>query len=170
MAGRVRLIKKVVDRATTNGSPYWDSDLPGFGLRVGESGTKTFFLRYRPRGAGREGVKRYFTIGRYGPLTPDQARTRAKEVLGQVALGQDPAAALADARAAATVADLAVEYLERGPAKAQAGDVRSVQGLPRSIRRPRNWQASGRRPSTGRRSRRSTPRSASAIPSSRTAP
>ena len=110
MAG-VRLIKKVVDRATTNGSPYWDSDLPGFGLRVGESGTKTFFLRYRPRGAGREGVKRYFTIGRYGPLTPDQARTRAKQLLGQVALGQDPAAALADARAAATVADLAVEYL-----------------------------------------------------------
>ena len=112
MAERVKLTKNVVDRATANDSPYWDSDLPGYGLKVGSSGVKSFFLRYRPRGAGREGVKRYFTIGRYGPLTPDQARARAKEVLGQVALGQDPAAALSEARGAVTVAGLATAFLE----------------------------------------------------------
>ena len=107
MAERLRLTKNVVDRATTNGSPYWDSDLPGYGLQRRRSGVKSFFLRYRPRGVGREGSSDTYTIGRYGPLTPDQARTRAKEVLGQVALGQDPAVALAEARDAVTVAGLA---------------------------------------------------------------
>jgi integrase len=125
---RVRLTKNLVDRATTNGSPYWDSDLPGYGLKVGASGVKSFFLRYRPRGAGREGVKRYFTIGRYGPLTPDQARTRAKEVLGQVALGQDPAVALAEARDAVTVAGLATAFLEEVKLKRKPATLELYRG------------------------------------------
>src|ERR1700733_4671033 len=90
---RFRLTKEVVDCATPRAAPYWDTALSGFGLRVGHTGTKTFFVRYRPKGTGRTGPKRFYTIGKYGPLTPDQARNRAKEVLGQVAAGQDPAVA-----------------------------------------------------------------------------
>jgi len=71
----------------------------------------TFFVRYRPKGTGRTGPKRFYTIGKFGPLTPDAARNEAKRVLGQVAGGEDPAAALAEARDAAPVADLASSYL-----------------------------------------------------------
>ena len=62
------------------------------------SGTKTFILRYRPAGTGRDGPKRFLKIGRYGPLTPDEARRQAREILGQVASCKDPTADLAVGR------------------------------------------------------------------------
>lgn len=64
---------------------YRDSALPGFGLRVGSGGTKTFFIEHRIKGR----VKR-ISIGRYGPLTPSQARTKAQELLSSIILGDDP--------------------------------------------------------------------------------
>ena len=90
---------------------HFDSDLPGFGLDVGKTGVKTFFVRYRPRGTGRNGPRRYFKIGRYGVLTPAEARVEAKRVLGRVAAGEDPAAEVAEARGAISVAELAERFL-----------------------------------------------------------
>jgi hypothetical protein len=55
-------------------------------------------LRYRPAGTGRDGPKRFLKIGRYGPLTPDEARRQAREILGQVASCKDPTADLAVGR------------------------------------------------------------------------
>lgn len=66
---------------------YRDSTLSGFGLRVGSGGTKSFFVERRINGK----VKRV-SIGRYGHLTPTQARSKAQELLGQIALGKDPRA------------------------------------------------------------------------------
>ena len=58
-----------------------------------------------------DGAKRFLKIGRYGEgFTPDLARTRAKDLIGQIARGDNPAAKIAEARAAITVADLADEY------------------------------------------------------------
>ena len=114
---RLKLTKKMVDRATPRAAPYWDSALPGFGLRVARTGAKVFFIRYRPKGTGRSGPKRFYTIGKYGPLTPDQARSEAKRVLGEVAAGADPARAIAEARGALTVSDLAELYLDEVRAK-----------------------------------------------------
>jgi integrase len=109
-----KLTKEIVDAAAPKPARYevWDCRLPGLGLRVEPSGTKTFILRYRPVGTGRAGLKRFLKIGRYGPLTPEQARRKAKELLGQVANGKDPAADLAESRAAITVANLAGRYLQ----------------------------------------------------------
>ena len=76
------------------------------------SGTKTFILRYRPAGTGRDGPKRFLKIGRYGPLTPDEARRQAREILGQVASCKDPTADLAVGEATITVANLAARYLD----------------------------------------------------------
>jgi integrase len=104
------LTKYSVDQASPRAVPYWDSELAGFGLRVGKNGTKTFFLRYRPKGTGRQGPKKYYTIGRYGPLTPAEARNKARQLLGEVAGGADPAAKLAAARGAISVAELARRY------------------------------------------------------------
>jgi integrase len=114
---RVKLTKESVDRATPRPRPYWDSALPGFGLRVGRTGSKTFFVRYRPKGTGRTGPKRFYTIGKFGPLTPDQARNEAKRILGQVAAGQDPTVAIHEAREAITVSALAQRYLDEVRAK-----------------------------------------------------
>ena len=77
----------------------WDSELRGFGLSVEVSGTKTYFVRYRPKGQGRNGRRRFFKLGRHGDITPDQARDLAKGILGQVASGQDPAVELKADRA-----------------------------------------------------------------------
>ena len=67
----------------------WDSALPGFGLCVATTGLKTFILRYRAK--HRFAPKRHVTLGRYGPLTAEEARRKATQILGQVADGKDPA-------------------------------------------------------------------------------
>jgi integrase len=106
-----RLTKRTVDGATPQSERYvvWDSELKGFGLRVEPSGAKTFLVRYRPKGAGRTGTKRFLKVGRYGMVSPEEARNQAKAILGAVAAGGDPAGA---AREAITMAALAERYLD----------------------------------------------------------
>ena len=112
----------------------WDGALPGLCIRVEPSGTKTFVLRYRPAGTGRDGPKRFLKIGRYDPLTPHEARRQAREILGQVASGKDPTADLAVGRATITVADLAARYRRRGHAEAQGPYYCPLCPLPQPFR------------------------------------
>jgi integrase len=63
----------------------WDAKLPGFGVRVSPTGTKSFVLLYRFRG-----LPRRLTLGRYPVLGLGEARDLAKEALNQVARGIDP--------------------------------------------------------------------------------
>lgn len=81
----IKISKRTVDAAQAAAFRYvlWDADLKGFGLRVEPSGVKSFIARYRPGARGRTAPKRFMTIGRYGVLTPDDARRRAKEILGR---------------------------------------------------------------------------------------
>ena len=60
---------------------------------------------------GASAPKRFITIGRYGALTVDEARNRAKEILGAVATGADPAADLALRRSASTFKEIADLFL-----------------------------------------------------------
>src|SRR3990167_1661710 len=87
------LTKGVVDccEATDKRYDVWDSKLPGFGLRVGTSGAKTYVVRYRADGGGRAAPKRYVTVGRHGTLTVEQARKKAQQILAEVTVGGDPA-------------------------------------------------------------------------------
>lgn len=90
-----RITKTFVDKLPLppeiNGKPaqafYRDSAVPGFGLRVNSGGSKSFIVEKRINGK----VKR-ITLGRYGNLTVEQARNEAAKLLGEVALGKDPAA------------------------------------------------------------------------------
>lgn len=122
-AGSTKLTKRTVDNASPREGRYvlWDSELKGFALRVAPSGTKTYIIRYRPRGLGGKAPKRFVVLGRHGPLTPDEARTRAKALLGAVAAGQDPAYARAKTGEEITIARLVALFLEHVRTKRKGG-------------------------------------------------
>ena len=83
----MRLNKSTVDNlpVTSKQEIYRDEALPCFGIRVSPGGTKTFFVEKRINGRGRRK-----SIGKYGEITPEQARKEAQKFLGQVATGVDP--------------------------------------------------------------------------------
>jgi integrase len=83
-----KISKKAVDAAIPNGRDYviWDSELPGFGLRVFASGKRSYVLQYRSLGRSRR-----YTIGLHGVWTPETARLEAKAQLGRIARGDNPA-------------------------------------------------------------------------------
>ncbi len=110
------LTKRTVDAAHPTGKRYhiWDCDLRGFGLRIEPSGIKTFIAKYRVGGGGRNAPQRIQTIGRYGTLTPEEARRKAKAVLGSVAAGADPQGDLSARRRELNMAALIDFYEEHG--------------------------------------------------------
>lgn len=103
-----KLNKRTVDATAPRERDYalWDDDLPRFGLRVRQSGTKTYVVQYRAKGR-----TRVVTLGRHGALTPDQARKLALGVLAQVAAGSDPAEDRDTGREQLTVRQLGNRYL-----------------------------------------------------------
>ena len=66
---------------------YRDDKLKGFAVRVTASGVKSFIIETRINGR----VKR-ITLGKYGPLTAEEARKQAKVLLGKIAKGDNPVA------------------------------------------------------------------------------
>ena len=86
---------------------YFDDRLPGFGLRVKASGSKSYVIQYR----NARGVSRRFTVGQHGRLTAKQARKEAKLRLGDVERGRDPAEERNEIRGAMSVKTLCQEYL-----------------------------------------------------------
>ena len=86
----------------------WDSDLTGFGLRVTEKGVRSYIVQARVNGRTRR-----VTLGRHGVLTAEQARKRAKSVLGQMTEGVDPVAQRRRAKAVSvTLRDVVEDYIK----------------------------------------------------------
>ena len=54
----------------------WDTEVPGFGLRIYPSGRKAWLLSYRAQGR-----KRLLTLASFGVLTLKQARDQARDQL-----------------------------------------------------------------------------------------
>jgi integrase len=106
-----KITKRMVDSVAPSDSDQflWDRDLRGFGLKVTSAGNKVYILQYRKGGRGIP-TKR-ITIGRHGPLTPEQARQEAARILGAIAHGNDPAALRAMEKSAPTVAALSERFL-----------------------------------------------------------
>ena len=89
--------------------------MAGFGLKITPAGGKVFVFQYRvarPGEAAKTAAKR-ITIGKYGKLTPDQARTRARELAAMVELGTDPRQAELDRIAAAELEKRTSDERER---------------------------------------------------------
>jgi hypothetical protein len=58
----------------------WDTELRGFVVRVRASGRRWFAVEWM-----RERRTRRLSLGEFGAVTVDQARERAKKILGRVA-------------------------------------------------------------------------------------
>jgi integrase len=94
-------------RALGPGERIWDTAVTGFAARRQKSEAVTYFVKYRTV----EGRQRWQTIGRHGsPWTPETARDKARELLGEVVKGADPAGAKHAARKATTVSELCDAY------------------------------------------------------------
>ena len=106
-----KITKRTVDALdATDGRDVilWDTELKGFGVRANAGGAKTYLVQYR----NQEGRTRKLALGRHGPLTPEQARRLAKERLGAVAKGEDPAEERKTLRAGLKVSEVCDWFLE----------------------------------------------------------
>jgi len=84
---QIKLTRRNIDRIELPPSGqliYRDTELPGFGLRVGKK-SRSFFVE---RQVGRKTMRR--TIGAFPVVTPELAREEALTVLRKLASGDDP--------------------------------------------------------------------------------
>lgn len=104
----------------------WDTEVPGFGLRVWPSGKRVFVLQYRTR----HRQTRRPVIGQYDTMRPEQARRIARQWAAEVQRGHDPSGERKEARKAPTVADLAERYMtEHARAKKRPRSVKSDETI-----------------------------------------
>jgi integrase len=86
----------------------WDTELPGFGIRVSTAGNQAYVIQYRERGHTRRRV-----IGKVGDMDPRLARRKARALLSRVQIGGrvvDPFAAAATVPSV-RLADFVAQYL-----------------------------------------------------------
>ena len=107
-SARIKLTKRKIDemRCPTPGQPETvvrDAAVPGLVMRV-RSGGKTFWIEKRVEGRL---IKR--SLGPYGPMTLDRARTEAHAVLGRLLNGEG----FETKRREVSFGDLKTLYLER---------------------------------------------------------
>lgn len=88
---------------------YWDTTLKGFGVIVLPSGRCTYCIQYRNKNR----VVKRLKIGVHGQIRTEEARAMAKNHLGAITQGRDPAEQKKVVSALPTMADLAKEYMER---------------------------------------------------------
>jgi len=93
---------------------FWDADIPGFGIRIREGGSRTWIYRYR-RGSKQRSMK----LGSAKSVPLAVARENASKLEAEVRLGGDPALKnqTADLAADTTLAVLADQYLEARKSK-----------------------------------------------------
>jgi integrase len=117
---RERLTKKIVEGLLPDTSEAakrenrkmrdilaWDSEVPGFGVKVTPAGKRMYFIYYRTV----SGQQRRPKVGEHGALTVDGARQIARQWLAQAAAGGDVSDERRTKRASGTVAELAKRYL-----------------------------------------------------------
>ena len=103
----VKLGKRSIDALSVERGDrvFWDSDLPGFGIRVHATGRKIFVAQARTPG----GLPKRARIGRFVDMTAEVARRKAAEIIDRIRRGEDPVPSPEPSEP--TVADLAARYM-----------------------------------------------------------
>ena len=104
-----KLTKRQIEALEPADKDYfvWDTELSGLGIRVFPTGRKQFVLQYR---FGK--TSRRMSLGRFGAITPDQARGLALEALVKIRHDVDPQLEKRERREAVTVNELAKRFDE----------------------------------------------------------
>jgi integrase len=97
----------------------WDEALAGFGVAAFPTGRKVYVAQYRQHGRSRR-----VAIGEHGRLTPDEARSKAKAILGAAETGADPIEERRAAREVRTFAAVADDFLRLHVAAKRKGRTR----------------------------------------------
>lgn len=105
----IKLTERAVADLPTTGRDYkvFDTQLPGFHVRVQPTGRKSYAVFYR----NEDGKQRTITLGKVELLKAEQARLQARQHLVDVQNGADPSEARRQRRAVVTVAHLWEDYL-----------------------------------------------------------
>src|SRR5260370_41797021 len=84
---KAKLTKRTVEAISPAGGDAltWDSEIPGFGVKVTPRGARIYLLQY-----SRGNRTRRCTIGRHGDVTAEQARREARGLRGLTGMGGDP--------------------------------------------------------------------------------
>lgn len=146
VAKRSRISKRTIDALSPAEKPYerFDDVVKGFGVRVAPTGSEALLcgVSGRCRGARRR-PQESLPLGRFGAVTPGQARAAAQNALARVRMGEgpergeNPPAGRADRLRADP-------RLPRGPCRQARAEV------PRKLRRRARQGAGGARLDQGR--------------------
>ena len=104
-----KLTKRSVEALPPTAKDYfvWDDEIKGFGVRIMATGNRTYQAQYRKGGRTRR-----ISLGRHGNITTEQARLKAREVMGLVAKGDNPAEEIAQHRRAPSVGALCERFFD----------------------------------------------------------
>lgn len=104
-----KLNKRFIDNLvpTKTDETFWDDELQGFGLRVRPTGRKVYIAMTRVKGRLRK-----LTIGPHGPVTPEQARVKARQIISDAKAGNDPVKDHDQTRASPTMKDMGQRFLK----------------------------------------------------------
>ena len=136
---KAKITKRLVDSLKPGATDraIFDKDDLGFAVRVRKTGGMSYTVEYKA-GHGRGAPTRRVTIGRVGAMTPDDARKKAKKVLGLVAQGHDPAADKTRERLSLSVSEAVEAYLtEHVEAKRKASTAVWVRDALERIVKPK---------------------------------
>ena len=128
---RQKLTTKTLRALKPSDARYWvdDTELPGFRVAVLPSGVMSFAVRLRSRGGRKNRTDSTQVLGRFGTLTVDEARAKARELLSRSTLGEDVAKGRREERAAETIEELADVFLEARAGKIKERTVKEYRRL-----------------------------------------
>lgn len=104
-----KLTKSMVERAEIKDKPYFifDSQLPGFSVRISPSGKRNYYVQY----LWRKKIQR-MPLGQHGVLTTEQARDKALKIVASVKDGENPQGEKIKRSREPIIHDLARRYLD----------------------------------------------------------
>ena len=104
----------------------YDTNVPGFGVRITSAGAVSFVLNYRRKA---DGLERRYTIGAFPNWSVGAARDEARRLKRDIDGGGDPVGRLKTERGAPTVAELCARFEAEHLPKLRPATARMYRGI-----------------------------------------